>query len=180
MKIRKEEAAAIIIDIQDRLWPHMFEHTELDKNVSRLITGLRILNIPVMVTQQYTKGLGPTISSLSQALGVFQPIEKLSFSCCGSPEFCREVERLRKRFLIIAGIESHVCVLQTALDLIGRDYVPVMVEDCISSRKKNDKVMAVERMRSEGMIITTYETILFELLEKAGTETFKKISSLVK
>jgi nicotinamidase-related amidase len=94
--------------------------------------------------------------------------------------FNAELERVDKEFFIIAGIETHVCVLQTAIDLLEAGYMPVVVEDCVSSRRPNDKMMAIERMRSEGAMITTYESILFELLRYSGTEQFKAISKLVK
>ncbi|MBN2613335.1 MAG: isochorismatase family protein [Bacteroidales bacterium] len=133
-----------------------------------------------MVTQQYTKGLGETVSELGQHLGDMRKIEKLSFSCCGEPVFLQQLESTGKKTVIVAGIETHVCVLQTVLDLLELGYQPVIVEDCTSSRKFNDKKIALERMRDEGTIITTFESLLFELCKVAGNEKFKAISKLVK
>ena len=180
MKIQMDGAVGLVVDIQERLFPHIFEHEQLALNAVKLIRGLRVLDIPLLVTQQYTKGLGPTIAAIDQALEQYKPVEKLTFSCCGAPELMDSLAQLSRKHVILLGIETHVCVLQTTLDLIDQGYQPVLIEDCISSRKLNDKRVAVERMRSEGAIVSTYESILFELSGVAGTDTFKAISKLVK
>ena len=107
-------------------------------------------------------------------------IEKQAFSCCDEPRFFEDLAYHAPKYVIIAGIETHVCVLQTVIDLINSGYRPVLVEDCVGSRRLNDKAVAIGRMRSEGAIITTSESLLFELLRYSGTEVFKKISKLVK
>ncbi len=180
MRITKDNTAAVIIDIQERLYPHMYNREELERNVGILINGLHILKVPLLITEQYSKGLGKTIPAISENLENFEPIEKISFSCCDESRFLKELNMLNKKFVILAGIETHVCVLQTVLDLIDSGFHPVLVEDCVSSRKENDKKIAVDRIRSEGAIITTYESILLELCRVAGTETFKRISGLIK
>ena len=180
MRILKDETIALIVDIQERLFPHIFEHEQLALHTSILIQGLQILNIPVIATQQYTKGLGSTIPSIRQILDDYEPVEKLSFSCCDNEIFMKKLEDTGKKKVIIAGIESHICVQQTTLDLLSKGFVPIVIEDCVSSRKASDKHIAVERMRTEGAIITTYESILFELCRFAGNDIFKAISKLVK
>ena len=180
MRILKDRTAALIIDIQERLYPFIFESEKLTKNVSQLIEGLKIIGIPIFVTEQYVKGLGPTIEPLASLLGSNLRIEKMSFSCCDEPRVMEGIAVTGKENIIIAGIESHVCVLQTVTDLKRNGYHPVVVEDCVSSRTENDKKMAIERMRQEGAIITTCESILFELLRYSGTEQFRGISRLVK
>ena len=180
MRINKDNTAAIIIDIQDRLFPHIHNNSTLEKNVGILINGLEILDIPVLVTEQYRKGLGATIPSIMDAISTFEPIEKISFSCCDESRFLRTLIMLKKDYVILAGIEAHVCVLQTVMDLIENGFHPVLVQDCVSSRKENDKRIAIDRMRQEGAVITTYESLLLELCRVAGTETFKKISGLIK
>jgi nicotinamidase-related amidase len=172
-RLLKEDTAGIVIDIQERLYPFIYENDALTKNLITLIKGLKILKIPLIVTQQYTKGLG-------EALDVYEHIEKMSFSCCGDKVFMDSLDKLNKKNVILMGIESHVCVLQTALDLLDKGYTPVLIEDCVSSRKINDKRIAVERMRSEGAVISTYESILFVLTMVSGTDEFKAISKLVK
>jgi isochorismate hydrolase len=180
MRITKDNTSAVIVDIQERLFPHMYKREELERNVGILIKGLNLLNVPLLLTEQYSKGLGKTIPSISDNIDNIEPIEKISFSCCDESRFLKELNMLNKKFVILAGIETHVCILQTVLDLIENGFHPVLVEDCVSSRKENDKKIAVERIRSNGAIITTYESILLELCRVAGTETFKKISGLIK
>ena len=180
MRISVDNTAGIIIDIQERLFPHIFRREELERNVGILIQGLNLLKVPLLVTEQYRKGLGSTIPSVMENLTNFEPIEKISFSCCDESRFLRELNLMNKKYIVLAGIEAHVCVLQTVIDLVESGYHPVLVEDCVSSRKENDKMVAIDRMRGEGAIITTYESILLELCRIAGTETFKKISNLIK
>lgn len=180
MRIRKQDTVALIIDVQERLHPFIHENDKLTNSLVRLVNGLKVLGIDIIVTEQYSKGLGHTIPQVSEALGDYEHIEKMSFSCCGSGEFCSTLDLKGKKYVIIAGIESHVCVLQTVLDIIAMNRIPVLVEDCVSSRNINDKQIAIERMRKEGAVITTYESILFELLEVSGTEEFKAISRIVK
>ena len=110
----------------------------------------------------------------------YQPIEKMSFSCCDNPEFMTALEATGRKNVIVIGIESHVCVLQTVIDLIERDYNPIVIEDCVSSRNLNDKIIAIERMSSEGAIISSCESILFELCRYSGTDEFKRMSKIVK
>ena len=180
MRIHKEKAVLVVIDFQERIFPAIHGYETLSKNVPLLIEGLKVLGLPVIVTEQYVKGLGPTIPEIAVKIEGIERIEKSSFSCCDEPGFMMELASSGKDYVIIAGIESHVCVLQTVIDLQENGYHPVVVEDCISSRRPNDKTMAIERMRREGVIITTYEAILFELLRYSGGETFKAISKLVK
>lgn len=180
MRILKDETAAVVVDIQERLLPHIHQWEQTLQNCLKLIEGLQVLSIPMVVTQQYTRGLGPTDPSIVNKIRGFSHIEKITFSCCGEPVFKEKLTSLSKKKIIICGIESHVCVLQTCIDLLEAGYVPVVVEDCVSSRKLSDKVTAIERMRQEGARITTLESLLFELTGCAGTEIFKSISKIIK
>ncbi len=180
MRIKKEDTIALVIDFQEKLYPFINENELLTKNVKKLILGLKALNVELIVTEQYSKGLGHTISEIANTIGKFNHFEKGTFSCCGSNDICLILEEKNKKNIIIFGIESHVCVLQTVVDLISLGYQPVLVEDCVSSRSLNDKKIAIERMRKEGAIITTYESILFELCEVSGNDTFRAISKIVK
>ena len=180
MRILANNTVGLIIDMQERLFPHIDNHDQLTKNTAILIEGLKAIGIKILVTEQYTKGLGFTIGSLKLLLQDINFIEKQAFSCCDEPKFYEELTLTGARHVIIAGIETHVCVMQTAIDLLNNGYIPVVVEDCVSSRRPNDKNIAIERMRKEGAIITTYESVLFELLRYSGTEAFKKVSKLVK
>jgi len=180
MRILEKESIGLIIDMQERLYPLVQEHDQLTKNTTILIEGLKAIGIKILVTEQYTKGLGFTIEPLKNLLTDIDFVEKQAFSCCDEPRFYEELTLTGARTVIIAGIESHVCIMQTAIDLLDNGYIPVIVEDCVSSRNPNDKKIAIERMRKEGAIITTYESLLFELLRQSGTDSFKKISKLVK
>lgn len=180
MRILKDRSCLLVIDFQDRIFPAIHEHQKLLVNVPLLITGMKALDLPVLVTEQYTKGLGTTVGPIAEALGPTSRIEKFSFSCCDEPKFNLDLATSGRENVIITGIESHVCVLQTAIDLMRQGYHAIVVEDCISSRKPNDKMIALERMKKEGVTLTTYESILFELLRYSGGETFKTISRLVK
>lgn len=180
MRILQEDTIGLIVDIQERLHPKIFQFETLERNTQTLIKGLKYLDVPLLVTQQYTKALGETIQPVREVLGDFQYHEKISFSCCDTQDFADELKASGKKNVVIAGEETHVCVLQTSLDLLDMGYQPVVVEDCVSSRKESDKRIAIKRMRQSGVIISSYESILFELTRFAGTDTFKTISKLVK
>jgi hypothetical protein len=181
MRILKEDTAVLALDIQSRLFPVIDNNEDLLEKMKRLFMGMNVLEIPYLVTEQYSKALGNTLDELQEIIGEnYRPIEKMAFSCMGEPKFVEELKRLGKKNIIIAGIESHVCVLQTVVDLIAEGYNPIVVADAVSSRSKNDKKFAIKRMIKEGATITTYESILFELQQVSGTDTFKAISKIVK
>ena len=180
MRILKENTIGLVIDIQERLVPVMEDNDQLIENCSKLIQGLQILDVPLLVTQQYTKGLGDTINEIKSAVKDFQYIEKKDFSCLDEPVFAEKLALSEAKNVIICGIESHVCVLQTAIDLKDAGYVPVVVMDCVSSRSFDDVDLTAERFRYEGIVMTSLESILFELTRSAGASEFKDISKLVK
>jgi nicotinamidase-related amidase len=180
MRIERKHSAGLVIDIQEKLYPHMDHKEELLRRTSMLLEGLRVLQIPLVITEQYPKGLGTTLEPVSQFFEKEQVLEKITFSCCDEPKVADKLKSLDRSTILVCGIEAHVCVLQTVLDLIGLGYRPVVVEDCISSRNPADLRVAVKRMRSEGAVITTCESLLFELARVAGTDEFKAISKLVK
>lgn len=178
MRILAEESICLIIDYQEKILPSIAEKENLVETSIKLLKGLRILEIPMVMTAQYSKGLGLNIPEICEAAGTNEFIEKNSFSSASVKEVQDAIEG--KKNVIICGIESHVCVLQTVIDLIELGYQPVLVEDCISSRRLHDKEVAVMRARDEGAVITTYESLLFELTKAAGTDRFRQISKLVK
>lgn len=180
MRIPKNDSAGLIIDIQEKLFPHIHEHDKLERNATILINGLEVLGLPVLVTEQYTRGLGFTIPSVSAALSGISRIEKTAFSCCDDENFRGKLTETGKKYIIMAGIETHVCVLQTAIDLKEMGFQPVVVADCVASRKPEDKTIALDRLRQEGVLVTSYESVLFELARVSGTPEFKEISRLVK
>jgi nicotinamidase-related amidase len=180
MRIKREDTAGLVIDIQEKLFPHMDRHEELLRKCSQLIEGLKILGVPLLVTEQYPKGLGPTIREVSTRTSPFPVIEKMAFSCCDEPAVLEHPVLEKRQTVLVFGIEAHVCVLQTVIDLAENGYQAVVVADCISSRSREDKQLAVERMRSEGAVITSCESILLELARVSGTDEFKAISRLIK
>lgn len=180
MRITRANTVGVVIDIQERLFPVMTEKNAMLEKTKTLVMGLQELSIPLLVTQQYTKGLGETIADVSTLISKFSYIEKTSFSCYDEPSFVSALEDYEPTNVIITGIESHVCVLQTAIDLKAAGYNPIIVWDAVSSRNKSDKKIALERLRYEGIMITTSESILFELIKSAKTPEFKAISRLIK
>ena len=180
MRIIRDQTTALIIDVQERLFPHIHDHDSLASWTSILIRGLQVLKVPVHVTQQYSKGLGPTVAPIGGLFDSFSHIEKTAFSCCDEPKVILMLEATGRKNVIVAGIESHICVQQTVIDLLERGYQPVVIEDCVSSRRPYDNDIALQRMRREGAVISTCESVLFELCRYSGTEEFKSISALVK
>jgi nicotinamidase-related amidase len=175
---QKENSALIVIDIQEKLIPVIYEKEGVIENAIKLVNGFKVLGVPIFCTEQYPKGLGGTEPRLKEALANVEPVAKMSFSCAGdlSEQFKNEkIERV-----VLCGVESHVCVLQTALDLIANGFQVHIAADAVSSRRKFDYEIALERMRSNGAEITLTESVLFEMLEICGTDQFKAISRIVK
>ncbi len=180
MRLLLEDTMALIVDYQERLMPVIYEHDELEKKSCTLLKGLRTLGVPMVMTQQYTKGIGMTIPSITEAAGTSEYFDKITFSCYEDEAVRRKMEALGKKTVIVCGIEAHICVLQTCIDLKEAGYTPVLVTDGISSRKASDTEVALMRAQSEGILLTTTESILFELTRKAGSPVFKEISRLIK
>lgn len=180
-KVSKEDAVLVVIDFQGKLMPVMKNSQELEEKMVKLIKGCIVLGVPIITTQQYTKGLGETIESIKEAMGdQFLPIEKSSFSAMGETNFVKTLDRSGKKTVILTGIETHICVQQTALDLLEKGYQVFLVNDAVSSRDNIDKKYAQRRICEAGAIGTTYEAVLFELLGGAKEEGFKQISGIVK
>jgi nicotinamidase-related amidase len=178
---KPEFTALLIIDIQEKLFKAMHEKEVLETNLVKLIKGMQLFNIPVVVTEQNPAGLGPTIPAISSLVPDMNPMKKFAFSCSRESDFADIMSELRKqnRFqIIIAGIEAHICVYQTAMDLRSHDIQ--VVTDCVSSRTRDNRDIAIRRMETEGIRMTTTEMILFELLGTASSDIFKNISSIVK
>lgn len=180
MRILQQDTIALLIDIQERLLPVIDEKDEMMSSAIKFIKGLNILEIPIIPVRQYPKGLGDLAPEIRAALGDYEPEDKITFSAWGTPELADKIRATGKRTVLVFGIETHICVLQTVVDLISADYHVILVTDCVSSRKAYDKEIALRRAEQEGAVLSTSESILFELLQKAGSDTFKQISALVK
>jgi nicotinamidase-related amidase len=168
------------VDVQERLHPVMWNKERVEANVARLLRAFQVLSLPVFVTEQYPKGLGPTITALRELVPDLRPYEKLHFSCCAVWPLMRDLQDLGRFQVVLCGIEAHVCILQTAMDLLHSGYQVHVPADAVSSRRELDWQIALDRMRRSGVVVTTTEAALFELLEVAGTTEFKQISQLVK
>jgi len=180
MRIKAEETMAIVIDYQEKLIPAINENEKVVHNTEILINGLKEFDIPIIVSQQYTKGLGETVDKIAQAVGDFTAFDKKAFSLCLDNEIYSAIRKTGKKNIILCGVEAHICVLQTAIDLLEKEYNVFFVEDCVGSRKDNDKQMALHRAEEEGAFITTYEAVLYELTKSAADEHFKAVSKLTK
>ncbi|MEA4972654.1 putative hydrolase YcaC [bioreactor metagenome] len=180
MRITDKDTAVLVVDFQEKLIPAMNEKEELIKTSGVFLTGIKELEIPMVVTQQYTKGLGATIPEIAECIGDYKAYDKLTFSGCGTEEIYSAIKALGKKNILVCGTEAHVCVLQSAIDLKTEGYNVFLVEDCIGSRKLSDKNNAIKRAMGEGILITCCESALFELTAAAGTPHFKAISKIVK
>lgn len=175
----RTKTALLIIDIQERILKVMQRHETVIENTLKLIRGSKVLNVPIYYTEQYPKGLGETAAELKEELDG-NAIQKMSFSCGGAEDLFDEFKQKGYSQIVVCGIESHVCVQQTVLDLIANNFQVDVAADAISSRKDTDYNIALDRMRANGAEVTTTESILFEMLNVCGTDEFKAVSKLVK
>lgn len=178
--LKTENALTLVIDMQEKLTPAMAEKEKLVRNICKLMEGMQVLGIPLILTEQYPKGLGPTIPEISRLAGQAQPISKTSFSCLGSSKFRNELKKFGRKQVIVCGIESHVCIYQTAKDLVSSGYEAFIATDAISSRTLENKFTGLNLMGRGGAVLTSVEAVLFELLETAENKNFKAISRIVK
>ena len=175
-----ENSILIVIDVQDRLVRVMHEKEALLENLQKIIKGAGILNIPMIVTEQDPEKLGATVPEIFTLLNNIRPIHKSSFSCCETDAFMKELGHMKRGQVMVVGVESHVCVYQSTVDLIRAGYEVHIVTDCTSSRTEKNRILGIERMRDEGAKLTGTEMVLFELLKVAGDDRFREISRLVK
>ncbi len=181
MRIKREDCFCITVDIQEKLLPVMHEPQVLLEQSTKLLKGMRVLGIPIAVIEQYPKGLGRTVEPITTLLGDLQKyIEKQAFSIAAEPEIQEILKEIQKKTLILLGIETHICLLQSVLDLQKQGYQCVLPVDTLSSRKVLDRDVALTRIQKAGAILTTTESLLLELLESSAKPEFKEISKLVK
>lgn len=179
-RLKREDSVLVMVDFQKRLMPAMRNSDKVIAQAAMLAEGCMEFDIPVLVTQQYTKGMGETVGAIARVLGNFEHIEKKEFSCMQNSDFKRALEETGRKTVLICGCETHVCVQQTVLDMLSEGYKVYVAGDCISSRKRYTRDTALFRMSGAGAIVTNAETALFELLGSADDPHFKTISKLVK
>lgn len=177
---KKDDSLLIAIDYQEKLLPAIAENERVTERSARLISCMRVLDIPVLVTQQYTKGLGETVEMISSALGEFEPIEKTTFSCMRTDGFRKAFLSAGRKTVAVCGVEAHICVQQTVLELLEEGYRVIVVSDCVGSRDGKDLEVSLSRMEKQGAVITTYEALVYELLGSSEAEGFREISKIVK
>jgi nicotinamidase-related amidase len=177
-----DQCALIVVDIQEKLLPPIFEKERLLKNSQLLIRLAGILKIPTLVSTQYAKGLGNTVSEIASLLPENQPTDKLMFSCFGSDVFCSLLKRLpgNRTTLLLCGMESHICVMQTALGALREGYLVHIASDAVSSRTEWNWKVGLDRMRAAGAIISSTEMMMYELLRSSGVPAFKELLPYLK
>ncbi|HEX2836151.1 MAG TPA: isochorismatase family protein [Thermoanaerobaculia bacterium] len=179
----RRNSILVVIDVQERLMPVIHDADGVVRNLERLIRGCHLLGVPALLTEQYVKGLGPTVarvrSTFEETHG-YRPIEKLTFSAMGVSAFAAQLAALERRHVLIAGVETHVCVYQTVRDLLAAGMQVTLVADALSSRSAENRELALRRMMSDGAKLGSTELALFELLATSGTDEFRAIATLVK
>lgn len=172
----RDRAALVVVDMQEAFRPAVRSFEETAGAVATLIQGARVLGIPVVVTEQYPKGLGRTVAEVAEHLDGIEPVEKVCFSACRADGFDLE----GRDQAILCGIETHVCVSQTAHDLLDGDVEVHVATDAVTSRRPDDRQVGIHKMETAGAVLTSVETALFELVGAAGSDDFKQVQRLVK
>jgi isochorismate hydrolase len=175
--IQSDDAVVIIIDMQERLFPAMADKEKLQENVMRLVKFSKVVGLPVVITEQ--EKLGSTLQEIKEELKEVHPISKVDFNCFGNESFTNRLGSLRRRTLILAGIEAHICVAQTALSGLS-EYTVHVVSDAIASRDPHNHRVALDRMMQCGVTVTSTEMVIYEILKRAGSELFREVLKLVK
>lgn len=183
MRLQRNDTLLVVIDVQQKLMPVIDRAAETERNIGRLVRGFHLLGIPALLTEQYVRGLGASTEPVKKAFeesGGYTPIEKSCFSCYGCSEFPTELRNARKKHIVVAGVETHVCVYQTVSDLLANGYEVTIVADAVSSRSAENRDIAIRRMTADGARLSSTEMALFELTVESGTDEFRAISRLVK
>ena len=179
-RLVREHAQLVVVDIQERLLPSIADYGGVVAQAERMIRAAGVLELPITVSEQYPRGLGATVPAIQAAAQGAVRCEKMTFSFCADEGCWRRISSLERPQVLLVGIETHVCVQQTALDLLGLQMQPVVLADAVGSRRVFDSQIALERMRAAGVLVTTVEAAIFEFLHAAGTELFKRILPLVR
>lgn len=181
LKLQRARTALLVIDVQEKLIQLEDRSAEVLKTLQKVIKGFHILKLPVVVTEQYPQGLGPTVAGIKSLFPNDQYyFRKTAFSCCGDPDFKNAIAEMKVDQWVLVGIEAHVCILQTAKDLVAMGHEVIVLNDAITSRSVYDFSTAIAEMRDCGIRISCCETVLFELLDDSQAPEFKMISQLLK
>jgi nicotinamidase-related amidase len=178
--ITTEDTALVLIDVQEKLVPAMHDKEALLDNLKKIVKGARILGLPILLTEQNPAGLGPTVPEIAELLPDEKPVSKFSFSSCGTEQFIEELKAVNRQNILIVGMEAHVCVYQTAADLVNLNYDVQVLADAVDSRTLENKQIGLEKSKAAGAGITSTEIALFELVKIAKGDRFKEIIKIVK
>ena len=178
--LRRDQAVLVLVDVQERLHVEMSRRDAVALNLVKLAEAARLLQVPVVLTEHAAKAFGPTIEPVRAALAGVVPLHKMAFSCFGSEPFRAALASLGRHQVVIAGYETHVCVCQTALDAQAAGYQVHLVRDASSSRMEADYAVGLDKMAGAGVLPASAETVIFELLEKAGTDEFRALLPVIK
>jgi nicotinamidase-related amidase len=176
----RNNTVLLVVDIQERLAAVMAEREEVVTNAGHLIAAAKLLGVPVLHTEQYPKGLGPTVPELRASLAPAIAVEKMTFDCCGEPTFAPALAEAGRSTVVVCGMETHICVLQTVLGLLARGVIVHVAADAVCSRNPANASVALELMRDAGAVITCTETVMFQMLVRAGTAEFKAIQARIR
>jgi len=180
MKLNSKQSVLLIIDVQEKLLPVMNNADGLLTSMTKLIRGMKILDIPIILTEQYPRGLGTTVSEIHELIPDIEAVEKHSFSCCLNENFMSVLEKHNRKQVLVSGIETHVCVYQTCVDLLEKGYDVFLIVDAVSSRKQDDKNLAIRVLEKKGVQLRGVEMALFELIKTSQHEKFKELSITIK
>lgn len=178
--LNSNDTVLVLIDIQGKLAQIVDNSEFVINNIEKVTEGVRTLGLPVLWLEQYPKGLGPTVEQIAQHLTDLQPIEKITFSAYDTPEFVARLEETGRKKVLLAGIESHICVYQTAAHLLQKGYEVEVLADCVSSRTALNREIGLQKMVQLGAKVTSVEMALLEMVQIAKGDTFKAISKLIK
>ncbi len=178
--LRREACVVLVVDVQERLAPAIADGASVVERCRLLVEGARRLGVPVIASEQYPKGLGPTLERLRTSLGDAPRIEKLAFSCAREPAILEVLRATGRSTVLVCGMEAHVCVLQSALDLRTQGFRVAVVADATGSRRPDSRALALERARAAGCTVVDVEMALFEWLERAGTEAFRTLAPWIR
>ena len=176
----RENSAILLVDYQEKFIPVLYDNERIVKNIQLLLAGVNIYCLPIVVSEQVPEKLGKTIDDFKDHLKNARFFSKKSMSCCGQAGFVEELKSKNIKKIAVCGIEAHVCILQTCLDLLNNGFQVHLLADAITARVPHNKDIAIEKIKSAGAIISSVETILFEIACEAGTEEFKKLQQLFK
>jgi nicotinamidase-related amidase len=179
-KLDKEKTGLLIIDLQEKLMQVMGQRQRVADNIKKLVLLSKLFDFPVILTEQYPKWLGPTLPEVAESLPACQPISKLHFNCCDVDAFNHRLDSEDLRNVIVTGVESHICVFQTCVSILERGYRVHVPQDAVDSRTDENWRVGLDLMKQAGAVITSTETVIYQILKKAGTKEFKQMLKVIK